>query len=118
MSDFYSGLAGTVTGLITKFGVAVTFTRPTTGAFDPILGDAAGSPTTYTGIGAKFNYKAREINGTLIQAGDIKLICNALATAPAIDDRVTLDGVDYRIINITSVKPADTIVAYFLQVRK
>lgn len=83
----------------------------------------AGAPNgdlsvPYYGTVVKLDYTAKEIDGTVIQAGDVKLLCNAIASPPAIDDKVALDGASYRIVNVTSLRPADTTVLYVLQVRK
>ena len=115
--SFYVNLAVTAERLLTKFGATLTFTRPTTVAFDPVLGAATGDATTFTGIGCKFGYRASEIDGVQVQRGDVRLICNAMATAPLIDDSVSLDSVSYRVMDVEVVKPAATGIIYKLQVR-
>lgn len=110
-------MAATATRMLTKFGQTVTFTRPASGAFDPVTGSVTGSATTYTGIGAKLDYKASEIDGVQVQMGDARLVCNAMDTAPLIDDSVALCGVSHRVVNVEALNPSATVVIYQLQVR-
>lgn len=116
--SFYGGLANTATNLLTKYGQTVTFSRETGGAFDPTLGEESGATTTtWTGNGAAFNFNRSEIDGVMVQASDLRLLLEAVSTAPAIGDQVTVDSVAYHVISVTPASPGGVVVKYDLQIR-
>ena len=116
--SFYSNLAAVATKLLTDKGQLLTFSRETTLAFDPVTGTNTVTTSTFTGYGAAFDYNRNEIDGSIIQRGDIRLILNATDTAPATNDTTVIDGVTYRVMSIKKTAPAGTVVAYELQLRK
>ena len=115
---FYSELAETALELLTEFGQAVTINRETSSSFDPTLGIDTTASSSFTGKGAAFEYKAMQIDGTIVQAGDIQLYLNATATVPLIDDRITIDSATYQVMNVEQINPAGTPVLYIIQLRK
>ncbi|MCE9913731.1 hypothetical protein LZ642_19310, partial [Hafnia paralvei] len=61
-------------------------------------------------------YRLNEIDGTLIQGGDIQLTATAEVEI-IIDDRIEVDGKRYRVIAPNPVKPANTLLLYKPQLR-
>lgn len=118
MSDFYSGLAAVATNLLTDKGQAVTINRETSTSFDPVTGIDTVTPSSFSGVGAVFDYHRSEIDGNLIQKGDIRLLLNAVTTEPLTDDEITIDGETYRVISVKPTSPGGTVVMYELQLRK
>ena len=116
--SFYSGLAVVARRLLTTKGQTLTFSRETSTSFDHILGENTTSASTYTGVGAAFDYNSREIDGEVVQRGDIRLILEATTTPPIIDDATTIDGDVYRIMAVRPISPAGTVVIYEVQLRK
>lgn len=116
--SFYSGLVTVAQRLLISKGKLLTFSRETSSAFDPILGHNTVSVSTYTGNGAAFDYNHREIDGEIIQRGDIRLILEATTTAPTINDSVTIDSDVYRVMEVRPISPAGTVVVYEIQLRK
>ena len=114
---FYSGLATTATNLLTDKGQSITFSREVSSSFDPVLGVPTTSTTTFSGVGAAFGYKQNQIDGEIIQRGDIRLILEATSTAPLIGDTCTIDSVVYKVLFVEKVSPAGTPVIYKLQLR-
>ena len=116
--SFYSDIQATATRLITDKGQNLTFGRETSSGFDPILGVNTTTSSTYTGYGVSTQYNKKEIDGTIIQIGDIKLILQKTTTDPLRGDTVTVDSIVYRVMDIEPVSPAGTVVIRKLQLRK
>lgn len=115
---FYGGLKSVASSVLADKGQNLTFSREGDTAFDPKTGISTTTPTSFTGYGASFNYNTKEIDGSLIQNGDIKLLLEATATAPITGDQVTIDSIIYRVVNIKTTSPAGEIVVYNLQLRR
>lgn len=118
MASFYANLKNTASRLLTTYGQTISFSRAVTDSFNPATGvTTPGTPVTFTGKGAAFDYTDAELVDTLIERGDIRLILEA-GTAPEINDIATVDSVDYRVMNVITTSPAGTVVKYDLQLRK
>jgi len=117
--SFYSNLAVTARKLLTDKGQQVTLTRSVTAGFDPVPGiDTPAASTTITGYGAAFGYNKREIDGTLIQSGDIRFVLEATTSAPENGDTMPIDSTTYRVMNVRQVNPAGIAVLYECQLRE
>lgn len=115
---FYSDMSDISDDLLGEFGQVVTITRNTVGAYDPATGSASVSTVTQIGNGAIFEYKmlangVNQINGTLLQQGDKRLLLSTAGiTAPKLDDKVLANGITYTIKNIKETSPAGSPVLY------
>lgn len=104
--------------ILNKFGVEATFTQETSTSFDPVLGADTVTSVIFTGYGVKSEYSKAEIDGTVIQNGDVKFILELTETVPKVGDKVTINGsLSYRIMNIKHVAPSEEDVIYILQLR-
>jgi len=112
------GLKSIASSLLADNGQSLTFSRETSSGFDPATGINTTTTSTYTGYGAGFGYAAREIDGSVIKKGDIRLILEATDTAPLNGDTVVYDSETYRVMDIEKVKPATIAVLYKLQLRR
>lgn len=61
-------------------------------------------------------YKLSEIDGSLIQSGDIQLIVTPEKEI-RIGDHIEVDGISYRVQEPNPIKPADVLLAYKPQLR-
>ena len=98
--------------------VTATFTDVAPGTFDPESGAYSGGSETNHSVSAIFSqYKIERIDGTVIQQGDAKLTLRQadLAITPALGDKVSINGVSYSILNISS-DPANA--TWTLQLRR
>ena len=112
-------MAATASRLLKDKGASVTFTRTVTGSFDPVTGvETPGTPVTIKGSGAAFDYKHTEIDGTIIQRGDIRFLFEPTTIEVAIGDTVPVDSVTYRAMDANPLKPAGTTVLQVIQLRK
>lgn len=71
-------------------------------------------PLSVTGV--KVDYAPKEIDGTNILSGDIRLVVTAEQDVQ-IGDRIEVDGIMYRVQKPNPVKPADVIIVYKPQLR-
>jgi len=113
---FYSDMAATARGLLTRFGQTVTVAR-TAGTFDPVTGTTpTATASSFTGKGAIFDYETRQIDGTSIQAGD-KLLLLEAGNAPQINDTVTIGNITMQVVSFSTLAPAGEVVMYDVQLR-
>ena len=104
-------------------GGVVVLRQVVTGAYDPDLGMAPTITTDYEGPGVKINYEAENIDGTLIQAGDQKLLLSPLQRngasmpAPTTADLVLFGGASYTVKAVETTAPVDVAVLHTLQLR-
>jgi hypothetical protein len=121
----YTGPIATAQRLLTRYGATAVLTRTAPGAYDPDTGaTAAATVTTQTGKAFRETYALRDIDGTLIKRGDVRLILAPEATdgtamvQPATDtDVIVFDGTSYTVVGTDPLKPADEAVLFYVQCR-
>jgi hypothetical protein len=114
-----SSQAQTASRLLAKYGEAVSIIFPVYGATDPITGAVIGTDTSTTinGKGYPAAYHKNDIDGTVIQAGDIRLILELIATRPDVGCLSTIDGTTYRIMDVQPIRLTGEDVIYICQLR-
>lgn len=112
----YTRLQNSAGAMLQKFGRQVTFTRTTDGDFDAETGTKTQTTTTFTKFACVFNYSAEEIALNNIEVGDRRVL--AEGHTYKVGDTVSLDSENYRVVSVSNIQPAGTIVACNLQVRK
>ncbi|QHJ83864.1 MAG: hypothetical protein [Bacteriophage sp.] len=117
MDNFdYDSMGNIATELIAKFGVAYYLKRAAvTNTVDGV--QVVTRPPAVKIMGVKVEYNQKEIDGTLIKAGDLKMVCDARVKDIAIGDKVVISGQSWRVENPNPVIPADTLICYKLQLR-
>jgi len=114
--SFYTKSKLTATRLLSKYGAKYQVYRK--GRVSIVNGkEVVTEGVTFTATGIKTNYNPIEIDGTVIQSGDIQMLFSA-DTELAINDLVTIDGEKYLIKQPNPVKPADILICYKAQLRK
>ena len=115
---FYNEMSELAEELIGDFGRPVTLVKAGQQAGFDQYGNVIGATPDITanGLGCSLDYKIGEIDGSIIQNGDAKLLYKG--ETPEIDMTVTLDGVKWRIVEPNPLKPAGILVMYSLQLRK
>lgn len=122
---FYTRLQNTAQKLLKGKGQSITLTKVTAGTYNPATGAMTGTTTsTQTAYGAIFDYGAKQIDGTLIKAGDKQLLLSAFKTdgtaltAPVLGDTVSIGGVVYTLVEpLKTVGPAGITVIYEANLR-
>jgi hypothetical protein len=106
------------TGLLLRdFGSALTLARPGVGTYDPATGKTSTpTATTFTVRGVFINYEDKNVDGTVVRAGDRRLLVSAQGstTAPAIGDRVG----GLQVVDVRTIAPRGVAVAWACQMRK
>ena len=122
---FYTRLQNTAQKLLKGKGQTLTLTKVTAGTYNPATGAMTGASTsTQAAYGAVFDYGAKQIDGTLIKAGDKQLLLSAFKTdgtaltAPVLGDTVSIGGVVYTLVEpLKTVGPAGITVIYEANLR-
>ena len=124
--SFYTDLRSTADTLLRDKGQAMTLTQIAAGAYDPDTGTSTPTEAEHPVRGAVFDYSERTIagsataDGTLIQAGDRKVLLSAqgLTVVPAPGWKLTIGAVVWQIVNVKTSDPGGVAVLYTLQVRR
>ena len=119
MSFNYTKSAATAKRLLAKFGQPLTLSLPDTVEDGPpgVTGTTIAG-RSITGVGVKLDYDNREIDGTVIQTGDARVLLEATSEPPENGMLLTIAGNEWRVENWQPLEPADTVVLYTLQVRR
>lgn len=118
--DYASVRDGDVAEVLAEFGVAADLIQWTKGAYDPAArSHGTGSTVNESVTVVVVSYNEREIDGALIQRRDKRIIMGGAEVAPRMNDKITVGGTTYEIIDVDPISPDDTVVlAYFIQARK
>ncbi|BEN01119.1 hypothetical protein LL394_004801 [Serratia marcescens] len=115
MAINYTRMRATATRLLTENGQKRVLTRG--GKVTRVNGKEVRLPDEKADvIGVVTEYKPGEIDGTLIQNGDVLLVAT-YQTEIRIDDRIEIDGKKYRVVHPHPVKPAAVLICYRAQLR-
>lgn len=122
MSTFnYARLAKITLDQIRRFGQKVTITRKVQGSYNASTGSRAITTSTQTNVDALIEeYKQNEIDGSMIQLGDIKMHIPALnVNQPSNNDMITTaDSTSFTIKNVSVISPSGSPILYTLQLRR
>jgi len=77
----------------------------------------AGTVSTFSATGVIVPYVQRQINNTTILAGDLQATVRR-DYMPLNSDIFIIDGGKYKIVNIETFKPSDSVLCYRVQLRK
>jgi len=116
MSFNYTALQNSAGALLQKFGRQLTFTRTADGAYDATTGKKTQTTSTFTKYACVFDYSAEELTLDNIEAGDRRVL--AEGHAYQVGDTVSLDSQNFRVVAVSNIQPAGTVLACNLQVRK
>lgn len=108
-----------VTRLLGNFGSATHVVhRSANPTKDRVLLTGSASNTDIAITAHVSAYDDGQVDGSLVQAGDIKVLIYASQVAPITeDDQLVIDSVVYDIISVRPVNPTGTILGYIVQGR-
>lgn len=115
--SFYESMQEVATELLTEFGRDFTLRRYSGGTTSTDGSDSQGSPDGHTVTGVTVPWSDSQLNSSTVQADDIQLKIEATKFTPAKGDKVDVDGRWLSVVGIDIKKPADIVLAYFLQLR-
>lgn len=118
MSVDYTEIAASATEMLAEYGVPVVLTRPGDAEYDPASGEVEASPSEHQGVGVRTDYSLGDIDGTLIQRGDVRILLGASLPLPKSGDHLRFAAETYRVINADVVQPAAIPVLYVVQGRR
>jgi len=114
----YTGIAATALKLLENFGGPITLSRTTGDSIDPITGVViAGTDSSVATTGLLKVYPDKMIDGTRILSGDRELILSNEQEVTTTDKPI-IDGEEWSIEEIKTLKPFDVVIIYFCRVRK
>ena len=119
MTFNYPKSAATAKRLLSKFGQPMTFSLP-----DRTEGGAPGVPGTVkpgrsiTGRGVILSFDNSEIDGTVIQTGDARVLLEATAEPPETGMKATINSETWRVEAFEPLAPAGVVVMYTVHVRR
>lgn len=117
---FYSRATATAVRLLQKFGAAGSLTRADagSGAYDPNTGTTSTTARAFGCTAAVLDYDAKAIDGTLIRAGDARvLVAPSKEFTPQEGDMFTVAGRSLTAIRVSTLAPAGFTVLHEVQAR-
>jgi hypothetical protein len=104
--------------LITQKGQPIIITKKVTGAYDPATSTVSSAATTETGQGVPLQYSLREIDGTMIKRGDIRLLLTAVGISkPQSGWVMSMAGYTGTVQSVDEVGPDGEPIIYKVQLR-
>ncbi|MCY0910839.1 hypothetical protein [Massilia antarctica] len=123
MTD-YTKTAARADQSLRRKGGTVVLRRAVPGGYDTGTGTGtADSTADYPGTGVKVAYRAEDIDGTLIRAGDQKLLLSptqrdgAPMPTPTTADLILIGAVSFTVAAVEKVEPTNIPVLFTLQLR-
>lgn len=116
MAFDYSGMAATASRLIARFGVSCTVRDITGETHNPVTGAVTGGANADTTVNAVLTEITSEnYPDAVIQAGDKRAVLDGPI---AVDNQLIHDSEAWKCVSVREVKPGDTSLVWFAQVRK
>jgi len=113
MSFDYTRLKSTADRLVARFGKAAALVSFETSGpdFDPTVTESTADITL-----VELSYSLTNRNESLVQSGD-KLFLIQADAAPALDNKIRLDSVDYAMVDVQPLSPGPLVLLYEVQAR-
>lgn len=120
MADFYADMADIARDLLAEYGVEVSLTRETPGAYSTSTGETAAAQTSSFRLNiAAFDYPNKLIDGTSILRDD-KMAYSEVRPGirPLVGDYLQWGSKRLRIMSVKPLEPALVAVLFELQLRE
>lgn len=119
-AEFYSSMASAMESMLAQFGADMTLTRNSASPNQKRFSDDTApttSATTVTIRGLVKPYPTRMVDGTRIEHSDLMLVADS-AEAIAEEDELSYDGLNWKIVSLTKIKPTTVTIGYIAQLRR
>jgi len=116
MNNIYQSAQETATRLLAEYGQSASLISITDGEYDVETGTKPQIETAIPVNVVKQNYQNREVDGSLIKRGDVRLLMEA-GQEPKTGDVVAFYNKRWTVIHVDPVDPAGTVILYRVQVR-
>ena len=112
-------IADTATKLLAEFGEAVSLTYETDEVRNPATGEiiTPASENVVPGFGYPSRFQNAEIDGTVVQRSDTRLILNKVDEEPAQGWRAQVQGKAFRVMDVQPITKSGADVIYICQLR-
>jgi len=110
----YARTKETAYRLINRFGQELDFTREVGEVYDPVAGTVTSTSESYSADAVWLNYRNDEIDDTVVLQGDARVL---VAASVLVDDRVTFEGEEWRVVTARPLNPAGVEIYTEAQVR-
>lgn len=117
MSFDYSRAATSSLRLLERYGRKALLRRTKTGEYDPATGKTSQKSVDHEAICVFLGYQQRDIDGTVIRAGDQRVLMAPNAPRPITGDAVVIDDQVLGVVAVEVVEPAGVALLYKIQVR-
>lgn len=128
MADIYDRAKATAMRMLSPRsrggkGLETVLRKTAPGEYDPSTGVATPVVDEYTGSAFRDAYELRNIDGTLIRRGDVKLLMSPAQLsggdmpAPSENDQVIFDGTTYTVVACEPWNYAGLTVGFEIQAR-
>lgn len=115
MAINYQRMHATTTRMLKQNGIAYDVTRK--GTLIVIGGvEHRSDDIQFTATGVKTDYAPGEIDGTVIENGDVRIVFTAEEEIKT-GDLIDVDGVSHRVVKPNPVKPGAVVLCYKSQLR-
>lgn len=115
---FYADLAATALELLTELGEAGNIRRRSVTGGGPSAGAGTVTTTDYACRVAVLPVDQRDVDGTLVKAGDFRAFVAPLAITPTTTDKLVCSLGVLTIVDAGEFKPAGTVTHYEMIVRR
>lgn len=115
--SFYSSLRSVASALISAKGRNVVLRSRSATSYDPTTSTSGGSLTDTSLMAVVSNYPVRNIDGTRVQQGDLKVMMVS-SIAPKVGDGLLIDGVEHDVLGVRELNPGGIVLTYTVQVRQ
>ena len=125
MAYDYSRFVATAERLILKFGADLVLTKraqPDPSAYTPGVPQGV-IETPYPGFGVKFDVIDQRMTDEYVRLGDCYVLVKPKTTdgrdlpQPTIGDRMTVDGEEWNVVKVDTIRPATTTIFHTVYVR-
>lgn len=115
MAINYQRMQATATRMIRQNGISYNVIRK--GSVTVIAGvEHRSDDIRFTATGVKTDYQPGEIDGTVIESRDVRIVFTAEQEIKT-GDLIDVDGITHRVVKPNPSKPADVVLCYKAQLR-
>jgi hypothetical protein len=115
----YGRMQASVNRILGGAGADVILNSAATGEYNAATGQATVTFTAHPSYAVLLDYKQRDIDGTLVKQGDqIAYMPPSVTASPKTGDTLTIQGVDWKVVQCKPLAPGQVSVLYELQIRK
>jgi len=114
----YSNAQATAKRLIAAYGQPVVLTHVASTVYDPATGSATQTTIDETVmVVEKSNSEKDADNSAILNSAKVLIMSPDVVSPPAVDDRITMEGKSYKVVNVNPVSPGGLVINYELELK-